>query len=100
MSQDLSISIANEAYEIRSKIKSKQQGTSKRSLKKRAPLKTKKGDSPSETVEDKKRQILLEQLEGMQKLPQNSSYARHRKACLQKALTLLELTRYPTPQMS
>ena len=86
-------------HDARSKLKQKIHSERKRSVSRHGPLdadlkpKTRKPFQGAESYAKTHDQLLI-QLESAQKLPQNSTYARHRKACLQKALVLLELTRY------
>ncbi len=96
---DLSTHDIVQLYQARSKIKHNHQASTKRSLSRHGPLindlKLKKKNSSAESDSYKdKGEVLLAQLEAVQKLPRNSNYARHRKACLEKAITLLELDRY------
>lgn len=85
-------------HNARSKIKHKHQASSKRSLSRHGPLnadlklKTRKPSAENHSY-DNQRELLLVQLEAVQELPKNSTYAKHRKACLQKAIVLLELNR-------
>lgn len=86
-------------HDARSKLKQTRHSERKRSVSRHGPLeaglkaKTRKPIQEGNSYAEIHDQLLV-QLESAQKLPQNSTYARHRKACLQKALVLLELTRY------
>ena len=70
--------------------------SSKRTITRKGPLKDRqKGRRPSTEAEQDReaRAAILEAQAAADKLPSNSAYARHRRACLSKALQLLDLCR-------
>ncbi len=79
------------------KLKGKAKASSKQDLRRLQPLplKTKLKAAPQKLTpeEQRQQQVLLECLEQAEKLPQQSSYAKHRKACILKALSLIAKSR-------
>lgn len=83
-------------HAVGQKIQKSSKRSSKRSLTRSQPLSLHKKSSASEglTLADKQQQqLLLEHLQQVETLPKESRYARHRKACILKALSLLTSAR-------
>lgn len=79
------------------KRKGKARFSSKQDLRRTQPLpvkgKVKKASLELTPEEERQQQVLLERLQQTEKLPAQSEYARHQKACILKALALLEASR-------
>ena len=81
-----------DARAIRTQLRKKRAGAAKQSLTRRAPLRTASTSRTAAGAGDHRAELLAA-LEAAKRLPQRSAYARHRRACLEKALQLLDLER-------
>ena len=81
-----------DARAIRAQLRKKRAGAAKQSLARRAPLRTANTSRTAAGAGDRRAELLAA-LEAAERLPLRSAYARHRRACLEKALQLLDLER-------
>jgi len=87
---DFSVS-ADEARAVNQRLRKKGASAGKQSIVRRTPLRAGAGRKVRGSTN--RRAELLSRLEAARELPANSTYARHRKACLEKALQLLDCER-------
>ncbi len=88
-----------EALIAASQLQKRRRAAAKRSITKSSPLKDRRKERPSTQAErdSETRAAILEAQAATDKLPANSAYARHRRACLSKALQLLDMRRRARP---
>jgi len=86
-----------DAQHIASELRSRRSKARKRNLKASTPLKVLPKATNAETTSqdpDVKRTALNQTLQVLDLLPANSTYAKHRRAIVKKALDLLDAERY------
>ena len=81
-----------DARAIRAQLRKKHASAAKQSLTRRVPLRNASTCRTAAGAGDRRAELLAA-LEAARRLPLRSAYARHRRACLEKALQLLDLER-------
>ena len=81
-----------DAWAIRTQLRKKHTIAVKQSIARRAPLRTASTFRTAAGAGDRRAELLAA-LKAAERLPLRSAYARHRRACLEKALQLLDLER-------
>lgn len=81
-----------DAQAVGTQLRKRRASAAKQSLTRRAPLRTTSACRTAASAGDRRAELLAA-LEAAERLPLRSAYARHRRACLEKALQLLDLER-------
>ena len=99
MPQDAASEFEEEALIAASQLQKRKRATAKRAITRNSPLKDRHKERPSTQAErdSETRAAILDAQAAAEKLPANSAYARHRRACLSKALQLLDMRRRARP---
>lgn len=82
-----------------SQLQKRRRAAAKKAITRNTPLKDRRKERASTQAERDRetRAAILEAQAATDKLPANSAYARHRRACLSKALQLLDMRRHERP---
>jgi hypothetical protein len=85
---------AEDSLAVNKALKHRRTAKQKSSIERKSPLGLKPRAKTQLDLQAEKLEALLQAKEATSRLPKQSSYAKHRMACIQKALSLLDMQRY------
>lgn len=85
---------AEDSLAIKKALRHRRTAKHKSSIERKSPLGLKPRAKTQLDLQAEKLEALLQAKEAISRLPKQSSYAKHRMACIQKALSLLDMQRY------